>query len=201
MTSSVTAHEPHRRRALSLAAAVAGAVGLMGVGGCGIQSSGLRVVGSAPSLQAANAVTGAQGAGGGQYQLYFFRDGKLAPVQRYYSTETLTQDALLAALIKGPSSTDQSQGFTSLIPASLSVVSITARDQQWDYEYSEPLTFAEKAEIVCSMQVDLSAPSVGTFFKGDQIWNNCSDFTEDYGAPAILPSVDSDSAAPSIDQN
>jgi hypothetical protein len=197
----VTAHEPHRRRALSLAAAVAGAVGLMGVGGCGIQSSGLRVVGSAPSLQAANAVTGAQGAGGGQYQLYFFRDGKLAPVQRYYSTETLTQNALLAALIKGPSSTDQSQGFTSLIPASLSVVSITARDQQWDYEYSEPLTFAEKAEIVCSMQVDLSAPSVGTFFKGDQIWNNCSDFTEDYGAPAILPSVDSDSASPSVDEN
>ncbi|HEX4787093.1 MAG TPA: hypothetical protein VH372_01425 [Actinospica sp.] len=196
----MTPQERHRRRALGVAAAVAGAVGLMGAGGCGIQSSGLRVVGSAPSLQAANDVTGEQSAGGDQYQLYFFRDGKLTPVQRY-SSQTLTQDLLLAALIKGPTAADQSQGFTSLLPASLSVISTTARDQQWDYEYSQPLTFAQKAEIVCSLQVDLSAPSVGTYFKGDQIWNNCSDFTEDYGAPAILPSVDSDSAAPSIDQN
>jgi hypothetical protein len=53
------------------------------------------------------------------------------------------------------------------------------------------------------MQADLGAPSVGTATSADQIWNNCSDFSEDYGAPAILPSVDSDSgsASPDVDGN
>ena len=196
MTTSA-AHGPRRRRALGAVAAVAGTFGLMGAGGCGIQSSGMRVVGSAPSLQAANAVTGSGNSGGNQYQLYFFRNGRLTPVLRY-TDQTITQDLVLAALIKGPDSTDQAQGFSSVIPTTLQVTSTTARNQQWNYEYSLPLSIAEKAELVCTVQADLSAPSVGTATPV-QVWNNCYDFSEDYGAPAILPSVDSDSSSPSVD--
>lgn len=199
MTSCASRHGPRRRRVLGALAAVAGTVGLLGVGGCGIQASGVRVVGSAPTLQAANDVSGATAAPGGnqnQYQLYFFRNGKLTPVLRY-TDQPITQNLVLTALIKGPNSTDQSQGYTSVIPTSLTVVSTTARRQQWNYQYSLPVTIAEKAEIVCTVQQDLGAPSVGTATPGEQTWNNCYDFTEDYGAPALLPSgaAAADSAA------
>jgi hypothetical protein len=201
VTTAVSLHGPRRRRALGAAAAVAGTVGLMGAGGCGIQSSGMRVVGSAPTLQAANDVSGSGSAGGGnQYELYFFRNGRLTPVVRY-TDQTVTEDVVLAALIKGPNSTDQSDGYDSVVPTSLSVVSTTADNQQWNYQYSLPLSIAEKAEIVCTVQADLGAPSVGTWTKGGQIWNNCYDFSEDYGAPAIVPSADSDTTSTGIDGN
>lgn len=193
---------PHGRRSRrALGAAVAGTVvGLLGTGGCGIQSSGMRVVGAAPSLQAANSVTGSGGSGGNQYSLYFFRNGKLTPALRY-TDQPITADLVLDALIKGPNSSDQAQGFSSVIPASLRVIDTTARDQQWNYAYSQPLSIAEKAEIVCTVQADLSAQSVGTATSESQNWNNCYDFTEDYGAPAVLPSVDSDYSSPAVDGN
>jgi hypothetical protein len=198
VTTSASLHGPRRRRAFGAVAAVAGTVGLMGVGGCGIQSSALRVVGSAPTLQAANDVTGSGGSGSNQYELYFFRNGKLTPLVQY-TDQSLSQDYVLQMLIKGPSQTDQQAGYNSVIPSSLSVVTTTADGWEWDYEYSELLTTPEKAEIVCTIQADLGALSVGTYMKGYQVWNGCSDFTDAYGAPAILPSVDSDSASPSVD--
>ena len=186
-----------RRRAVRLTAAVAGVLGAMGVAGCGIQPSTMKVVGAAPTLQAANDVTGTEGSGNGanQYALYFFRDGKLTPVMRY-TDDTVTEELVLEALIKGPNSTDSSDGYTSDIPSSLQVVSYTAADQQWNYEYSQPLTTAERAEIVCTVEADLTDSSVGTFAKPDENWNNCSDFSEDYGAPAILGSLGSASVTP-----
>jgi hypothetical protein len=188
--SSQVSHSPHgprRRRAVRLTAAVAGVVSAMGVAGCGIQPSEVKVVGAAPSLQAANDVTGTEDAGSGdgnQYELYFIRDGKLTPVLRY-TDDTVTQELVLQALIAGPSSTDSAQGYTSAIPDDLSVVSYTAADQQWNYQYSESLTTPEKAEIVCTIQADLNAPAVGTYSAQNQLWNNCFDFSE-YGAPAYL---------------
>lgn len=192
MTTSAPPHGTRRSRALGAVAAVAGTVGLMGAGGCGIQSSGMRVVGSAPSLQAANSVTGSDVGGGNQYELYFFRNGKITPVLRS-TDQTITQDLVLAALIKGPNSTDQQQGFSSVVPTSLEVTDMTARNQQWNYAYSLPLSYAEKAEIVCTVQADLGAQSVGTATSETQNWNNCYDFSEDYGAPAVLPSAAADS--------
>jgi len=132
------------------------------------------------------------GTGSNQYSLYFFRNGKLMPVVRY-TDETVTSELVLAALIKGPSGSDQSQGYSSVIPTSLSVVSTTALNQQWNYQYSLPLSIAEKAQIVCTVQADLGAPSVGTV-TSQQSWNSCSDFSEDYGA--VLPTVDSGSPSP-----
>jgi hypothetical protein len=185
--ASSSSHARPRRRGLA-ALAAAGTAGLVGVAGCGIQSTGMKVVGAAPTLQAANDVAGSAGAGSGanQYQLYFFRNGKLSPVLRY-TDDTVTQDMVLGALIKGPDSSDQSEGFSSVIPQGLSVVSVTARDQLWNYQYSQDLTYAEKAEIVCTLQADVGAPSVGTVTnEGTQIWDQCDDFTDDYGAPAVL---------------
>lgn len=196
-------HGTLRWRGVGAATAMAGAMaGLLSVGGCGIQSTGLRVVGSAPTLQAANDVTG-DGAGSGsfQYELYFFRGGKLTPVLRH-TDQAVTSDVVLAALIKGPNTTDESQGYSSVVPTSLSVVSTTARNQQWNYQYSLPLSTAEKAEIVCTVQANLGAPSVGTATSaGDQSWNNCYDFSEDYGAPPVLPSVYSNSPSTGFPDN
>jgi len=195
----VTTAEPYaplragrrRRGGLGVAAAVAGAVGVLGTSaGCGIQSTGLKVVGSAPTVQAAN-VTGSDAAGSsGQYQywLYFYRNGKLTPVLRS-TDQTVNQEFVLTEVIKGPSSPDQNAGFSSEIPTSLQIVSLTAGTQQWNYRYSQPLNDTQRAEIVCSIQADLDAPDVGTFNGPDNaIWNSCTDF-EYLGAPAYLPNL------------
>jgi hypothetical protein len=188
------------RRGVGVAAAIAGMVGALGLAGCGIQSTSMKVVGAAPSLQAANDVTGTGDPGGtgeNQYELYFFHAKKLTAVVRY-TNETVTQELVLAALIKGPDPTDVADGYTSMIPSNLSIVSYTARDQQWNYQYSMPLTAASKAEIVCSIQADLNAPAVGTWSgSGDPIWNSCIDFSDDFGAPAYLPNLGSASASAS----
>lgn len=193
---TATSHGPLRRRGVGLLAAAAGMVGAMGLTGCGIQSSGMKVVGAAPSLQAANDVTGTDAAGSGsnQYQLYFFRDGRLTPVVRYASSP-VTQAVIMAALIKGPNSTDAADGFTSVIPGDLTVESYTAHDQQWNYQYSQALTGAEKAQIVCTIQANLNAPSVGTSTSENEFWNTCFDFAQDYGAPAYLANLDPSATA------
>jgi hypothetical protein len=196
---STSSHARARRRGLTALAAAAGTAGLMSVAGCGIQPTALKVVGSAPTLQAADDVAGSAGTGSGtnQYELYFFRNGRLSPVVRY-TNQTVGPDLVFSALIKGPDPTDQSEGFSSVIPQNLSVVSDIARDQEWNYEYSQDLTLAEKAEIVCTVQADLGAPSVGTSSAdGNQVWNNCNDFTDDYGAPAALATDGSAFPSPS----
>jgi hypothetical protein len=157
----------------------------------------MKVVGAAPTLQAANDVTGTGNPNGEtQYQLYFFRDHKLSPVVRYTS-EPITQEFIMAALIKGPDTTDTADGYTSAIPGNLSIVSYTARDQQWNYQYSMPVALAGKAEIICSIQADLNAISVGTWnaATGEQFWNNCFDFSDNFGAPAYLPNLGTASAS------
>jgi hypothetical protein len=196
--SSSSSHGRRRRRAVRLTAAAAGLIGAMGVAGCGIQPSAVKVVGAAPTLQAANDENGTESSGGGanQYELYFFRDGDVTSVMRY-TNDTVTQELVLQQLIGGPSSTESSEGYTSAIPDNLSVVSYTANNQQWNYQYSDSLSMAEKAEIVCTLQADLNAPSVGTYEPGDQHWNDCFDFTEDYGAPAYPGDLASASATPS----
>jgi len=183
------AHARSRRRGLA-ALAAAGTAGLVGIAGCGIQSTSLRIVGSAPTLQAADEIGSASGSSGANgYELYFFRDGRLTPVQRY-TDQTLSPQLVLAELIKGPDSADLSEGFSSELPPSLTVSSYVARDQEWNYQYPQALSTAEKAEIVCTVQVDLNAPSVGTVTPDQgEVWNNCSDFIEDYGAPAVLPTT------------
>lgn len=189
MSQAPLAQARSRRRGLA-AFAAAGTAGLMSLVGCGIQSTGVKVVGAAPTLQAADGLVGSSaGSGTNGYALYFFRDGRLTPVERY-TDETVTDDLVLQQLIKGPDTTDVSEGFTSNITPGLSVVSNQALQQKWAYEYSLPLAQSELAEIVCTVQANVQAPSVGTLTKGyGLVWHQCSDFTEEYGAPAVLPST------------
>lgn len=183
-------HAARPRRALRLAAAAAGVFGVLGTAGCGIQSSSMKVVGAAPTLQAANDVTSSGSSGSGnQYQLFFFVGDKLTETTRY-TDETVTQQLLLDTLIKGPTSTETAAGYSSPIPGDLSVLSFTARDQQWNYAYSAPIGMAERAEIVCTIQQNLTeAQAVGTDTDDQDSWNSCSDFADDYGAPAALPNL------------
>jgi hypothetical protein len=202
VSSPPAPHGTRPRRTLRLAAAAAGVFGVLGTAGCGIQSSSMKVVGAAPTLQVANDVTSAgTGTGGNQYTLYFFHGDKLTPVTRN-TAETVTQEVLLAALIKGPTSTETSAGYSSDIPGDLSVLSFTARDQQWNYSYSEPIGMAERAEIICTVETNLpNVTSVGTDNDGQETWNSCNDFADDYGAPAaLLPNLSS-SATASADES
>lgn len=189
MSHAPLAQTRSRRRGLA-ALAAAGTAGVMSLVGCGIQSTGVKVVGAAPTLQAADGLVGSSaGSGTNGYALYFFRGGRLTSVERY-TDQAVTDELVLQALIKGPDSTDASEGFTSNITPGLSVVSNQALAQKWAYEYSLPLTESEMAEVVCTVQADVDAPSVGTLTKGyGLVWHDCSDFTEDYGAPAVLPST------------
>jgi hypothetical protein len=191
------------RRALRLAAAAAGVFGVLGTAGCGIQSSSMKVVGAAPTLQAANDVTSTGSAGSGnQYQLFFFIGNKLTETTRY-TDQTVTQQLLLDTLIKGPNSTEAAAGYTSPIPGALTVLDFTARDQQWNYAYSQPIGMAERAEIVCTIQQNLTeAQAVGTDTDDQDSWNSCSDFADDYGAPAAaVPNLGSASATPADSGN
>jgi len=187
---TATTRVPLHRRGKGVAAVFAGMVGALSLAGCGIQSSGMKVVGAAPTLQAANDVTGTGNPNGeNEYELYFFHDHKLTPVVRYTSDQ-VTQEMVIAALIKGPNTTDTADGYTSAVPGNLSIVSYTARDQQWNYQYSMSLDPAAKAQIVCSIQSDLNAPSVGTLTAdGSELWNSCYDYSENFGAPAYLPNL------------
>ena len=198
VSSPPAPHGTRPRRTLRLAAA-AGVFGVLGTAGCGIQSSSMKVVGAAPTLQAANDVTSAgTGAGGNQFTLYFFHGDKLTSVTRN-TAGTVTQEVLLAALIKGPTSAETAAGFSTDIPGDLNVLSFTARDQQWNYSYSEPIGMAERAEIICTIETNLpNVPAVGTDIDGEDTWNSCNDFADDYGAPAAyLPNLSSSSATAS----
>lgn len=202
VSSPPVPHAARPRRTLRLAAAAAGVFGVLGTAGCGIQSSSMKVVGAAPTLQAANDVTSSgTGTGGNQFTLYFFRGDKLTPVTRN-TAQTVTQEVLLAALISGPTPAETAAGIGTDIPGHLSVLSFTARDQQWNYSYSEPIGTAERAEIICTIETNLpNVTSVGTESDGQDTWNSCNDFADDYGAPAaLLPNLGS-SATSSTDES
>ena len=61
--------------------------------------------------------------GNDRVALYFIRDGLVAPVTRPVPQST-SVEPLLELLFAGPTSTEQAAGTSSLIPASLSVVSV-----------------------------------------------------------------------------
>jgi hypothetical protein len=184
-----------RRRALRPAAFAAAALGVLGAGGiagCGIQSSGLKVVGAAPTVQAANDVTGdgqSDDTGPIEYYLFFYKDGQLVPVKRHTSDQP-TEQSVMQALIKGPDTGEQAEGYTTSIPASLVTTSYTANQQQWDYQYSQGLNFQERGQIVCTIVNDLGAPTVGYYVegKGQLAWNACNDFTTAVDFPPLVSS-------------
>jgi hypothetical protein len=187
-----------RRRGL---ASAAGAAALLATAGCGIEPTGVQVVGAPPAAQAAGALPGG-GPSSGQYPyyLYFFRAGHLSSTTRF-AAAPVDQRTVIEALINGPRPDEAKQGFVSEIPSSLKILDLTAQGEAWAYQFSDELGRDERAQIVCSIQANLPAPSVATVYGGARLtWNICWEDFPDLGAPAYLPNAADVSASPTGEQ-
>jgi len=183
-----------RRRGL---ASAAGAAALLATAGCGIEPTGVQVVGPPPAAQVAGNLPGS-GPSGGQYSysLYFYRDGRLASITRFAGAP-VDQQTIVDAVIGGPSRDEAAQGYKTAIPDSLKVVDLTAQGEAWAYQFSDQLSREERAQIVCSIQANLPAPSVATVYGDAKLtWNICWEDFLDLGAPPYLPNTADESASP-----
>lgn len=186
-----------RRRYL---ASAAGTAALLATAGCGIEPTGVQVVGAPPAAQAAGNLPGSGPSGGAYpYYLYFFRDGRLASTTRF-ADAPVDQRTVIDAVIEGPRPDELKQGYTTQIPAGLKIVSLTAQGEAWAYQFSDQLGREERAQIVCSVQASLSAPSVATVYgNAKPTWNICWEDFPDLGAPAYPPNAAGPSATPAED--
>lgn len=186
-----------RARRLGLASAAGAAALLTTVAGCGIEPTGVQVVGEPPAARAAGTLPNG-GSSGGQYAyyLFFYRDGHLASMTRF-ATSPVDQQTVLDAVISGPTKAELAKGYSSAIPSSLQIVDLTAQGEAWAYQFSSQLDRDEQAQIVCSIQANLPASSVGTVYGDAKLtWNICWDDFPDLGAPAYLPNAADMSASP-----
>lgn len=183
-----------RRRGL---ASAAGAAALLATAGCGIEPTGVQVVGAPPAAQAAgNLPGGGPSAGQYAYYLYFYREGQLASVTRLTATP-VDQQTVVDAVIGGPTKEELAKGYSSAIPGTLKIVDLTAQGEAWAYQFSDQLGRAERAQIVCSIQANLPAPSVATVYGDAKLtWNICWEDFLDLGAPPYLPNAADESASP-----
>jgi hypothetical protein len=185
-----------RTRRRGLASAV-GAAALLTTAGCGIEPTGVSVVGAPPAVQGAgDLIGGGSTAGAYAYYLYFFRDGHLAVTTRYLS-EQADQDSVLKQVLAGPTKTELAQGYSSEIPAGLSLITPTWNGEAWAYQFSNEIGREARAEIVCSIQANTDAPSVATVYASKITWDICWEDFPDLGAPAFLPnSSDTGASSP-----
>lgn len=167
------------RRALRLAAA--GALLLPTAAACGIQPSGIVSLGALPSAVAGTGQPSIPQPGSTDYILYFYsvKTGELTPVYRS-GTQTTSEDAVLNALVEGPTAHEKAEGYFSALPAGLAAKP-NADDDRGAYALSAVLSPAGKAEFICTMQNydQLSSVAIQSA-DGGLVWNACSDTTGYY---------------------
>lgn len=169
-----------RPKALKLGGLLAALV-LPAAAACGIQPTGVTVLGQAPAAQGSTPLTSPGPVDGFQYVLFFYQGDRLAPVYRT-SPGTVNEQTVLSALVAGPTGMEVKQGFTSALPPAL-VAKSRADGYAAAYWLSEPLGSAAKAEFVCTMQNFDGTISVGTLVDGtakQPTWLGCSDTTNYY---------------------
>ena len=170
------------------------AVLLPAAAACGIQPTGITVLGQAPAAaEASPAQSLDTSPGSTQYLVYFYQGSRLTPAYRSIKGE-VTETTVLDALIGGPTPTEQAQGFSSAIPTGLAVKP-RADNELGAYNLSQPLGQRGKSQFICTMQYFDQIDSIGIQL-GDTrpIWNQCSDTTSQYvpmrgdGSPSGSPS-------------
>ncbi|MBS2961759.1 hypothetical protein KGA66_01775 [Actinocrinis puniceicyclus] len=175
MTADVRAK---RRSAVALGALLA-ALMLPTAAACGIQPTGITVLGQAPAAVGA-AVQPSQAFGSsGQFPVFFYLNDRLTPLYLPAKADTTEQD-VLDALLNGPSKTAAAKGFVSALPATLTA-SIQADGLRYAYKLNLPLTAHAKAQFVCTMQYYDQTLSVGLQVGDSSMtWLGCSDTTGQY---------------------
>jgi hypothetical protein len=152
-------------------------------------------------VQGAGDLIGGTASGGAYaYYLYFFRDGHLAVTTRYLSAPA-DQNTVLKLVLEGPTKTELAQGYSSEIASGVTLVDPTALGEAWAYQFSDELGREGRAEVVCSIQANLPAPSVATVYGGKQIWDICWEDFPDLGAPAYLPNASDVTSSPSASES
>jgi hypothetical protein len=162
-------------------AALLGSVLLPTAAACGIQPTGITALGPAPAAVGASlAQSSDTSPGETQFQVLFYQGTRLTPAYRSVKGE-VSESAVLAALIAGPSQSDQAAGLTSSIPADL-IAKPRANDELGAYYLSEALGQRAKAQFICTMQYYDQIDSIGIQLTGQArpIWNQCSDTTSQY---------------------
>ena len=167
--------------------------------GCGIQPTGISVVGAPPSanVPSANSTTTPQAlAASGQVYIYLLQNqggtDLLVPVIRTIVGQKINDDSVAQILIKGPTPMEQKEGFTSEIPSSLTATS-NAYGYSDAYVLSDLLQPLAKAQFICTMQEYDQSVSIGYFYPDSQMtqlnWVACKDTTSQYimlpGFPGI----------------
>jgi len=169
------------RRALKLSAMLV-ALMLPAAAACGIQPTGITNLGPVPAVSGATGqrALAQQQAGSGQYVLFFYQDGRLAPSYRT-DESTPTEESVLAAMLQGPTKGEASLGMSTALPSGLIAVP-RASGQADAYMVSEPLNLKAKAQFLCTMQYWDQSISVGIQVKGAEkpTWNGCGDIVDYY---------------------
>jgi hypothetical protein len=164
--------------------AAAAAAPLLLLAGCGIQPSGITVLGAAPQEPSAVAATiPTTVAGETTFALLFYQDGELEPVYRTVPTSTLNDMLVITQLRAGPTRTELAAGYSSAMPDGL-VVTPKTDDQAWAYGFSETVNQAALAQFVCTVQI-YSQKQVGwkDLTKNGYnplSWLTCSDITRQF---------------------
>jgi hypothetical protein len=166
-------------RKIRLAALLAASAPVLAA--CAIQPTAVSALGPAPSVPtAANQSPAPTGSGDTQYLLLFYRDSTLTPVYRAATAGTPTEEAVLKALIAGPTRAEQNEGFVSALPADLAA-SPRADGLFGAYTLDEVLSQRAKAQFICTMQYYDKTISVGIEALNSNVnWNACSDTTAQY---------------------
>lgn len=168
-------------------AAGSAAVLATGLSGCGIQPTGISVLGNAPTAAAPSAGSNApSGPIDGQLLIYLLQvqDGKtvVVPVHRAAPAQ-VTDGAMAELLVKGPTPEELKEGFTSDVPQNL-VVTPNALGFSDSYGLSTYLGSWAKTQFICTMQEFDQSQSVGYYYPGtgmtQAVWLACEDTTGVY---------------------
>lgn len=184
------------RRRLTAAAALIAALAVT-LAGCGIQSTGISIVGAAPTglIASANPLATPQAdAQDGQISILLLQSGtnQLVWVPRTIDG-AVNEASVAAALIKGPTETELKLGYYTDIPPEL-VVTPDALGQRAAYTLSPYVEWSPlaRAQFICTMQEYDQSDSVGYTWSNSLAWVACKDTTQQ---PIYLPGISATAAA------
>jgi hypothetical protein len=178
-----------RRGAATMAVALTGALATALVAGCGVQSSGIVVVGAAPSPVSSSGATAARdGLGETQVTLYFLSgpDGTLVPTVRTV-TGPVNESAVITQLVNGPDQVERDDGLYSNLPPGL-VATPNAQQLSYAFSLSEQLGQLARAQFICTMQAFDQTIAIGYIYPTmkDMAWVSCGNTTTQL---ILLPGV------------
>lgn len=174
-----TKREANRSKSLRRGALLAGLL-LPTAAACGIEPTGIVVLGTAPAAVQASPAQSFDGSPGEtQYLVYFYQDERLTPAYRFTRGE-VTEMTVVESLISGPTKMELSEGYTSAVPSGLAAKP-RANGLLGAYNLSQPLGQRAKSQFICTMQYYDQIGSVGIQVQDSNvIWNACSDTTSQY---------------------